>query len=508
MKKYSSVHRKRLWSCALPIVLFLFLGAMGSPAVGSEQIGQYEVLELAFTATGGGDPYTEKGMTATFIGILGETAGHSMTIGGFWDGGKTWKVRFSPDHPGTYSYTISSSDEGLNGKSGTIAVGVSDRRGRIKVHSKYSSYFQWSNGDPFIMIGDTWWCSLFTGSDVRGSFSDSDWNTAVMRRIAQKFNYAHVVVWLKNNLGELHGQHPFFDDDKDKINPYFFQHIDKRIQYAAERQLVIGILLGWADHGYWTRFSTAQSNRFAQYLINRYAAYPVVWSGIGEYDEGGSASQWYAFADYFRNNDPYRNLVTMHPERDGKMTEQGHLDYYIVQRFSDLFDHARNSRSKGMPYVNSEYGYEGTKSTAQAILTKSWRLIMGGSAGLVYGNHPWWAHANVSQLNSDGARYIQYLSEFWQENGIQCCTFNSFSDMGRGRFEAKTNGGQHIYWTENPGSFIVDLSDLSGAVPARWYDARTGKWGNEFSLTAAQSVSVSPPDAYYALLVGQASSAN
>lgn len=47
------------------------------------------------------------------------------------------------------------------------------------------------------------------------------------------------------------------------------------------------------------------------------------------------------------------------PERDVERREEGTLDYYIVQRYNNCFGHSKSSRSKGMPSVNSEFGYEG-----------------------------------------------------------------------------------------------------------------------------------------------------
>ena len=61
---------------------------------------------------------------------------------GFWDGGRVWRVRFSPDEVGEWRYHLASSesaDAGLDGKSGSFSVTEFDgenplyRHGQIQV---------------------------------------------------------------------------------------------------------------------------------------------------------------------------------------------------------------------------------------------------------------------------------------------------------------------------------------------------------------------------------------
>ena len=46
----------------------------------------------------------EKGpfITARFNGIEGRASGHTITVPGFWDGERTWKIRFAPPAGGTW----------------------------------------------------------------------------------------------------------------------------------------------------------------------------------------------------------------------------------------------------------------------------------------------------------------------------------------------------------------------------------------------------------------------
>src|SRR3989344_4148351 len=478
--------------------------------VGGATIGQYEIYELTLQDSGTyANPYTQATVSATFTGTSGNASGKSMTIKGFWDGGDTWKIRFAPPYTGTYSYQTSSSDSGLNNKSGAITAVSSSKKGRVTIDPSNPLYFKWSNGDRYLMVGDTWWDHLYDSGTPANekAFTDTLFNIGVNTRINQNFNYAQINIWYSNTNNTLHGETSFTNGNKNTINPEFFQYVDSRIQYAADKNFIIGLLLGWADDNFYSQFTIAQRHNFAQYIINRYAAYPVIWVSVGEYNEYGSETDWDDIADYFRTNDPYNNLTTIHPNNEfPELDPEDHLDFYMVQKYTNLFSDAVTARSLGMPYINGEYGYEpaGYHSSQDAIniLIDSWRLIMGGSAGLVYGNFEWWRYGDEDSLSQQGAIYTSHLADFWN-SGIQYWKFNSFIDLGSNRFEAKKNGLEHVYWTESSGAFAINLSDMMGTVQAQWYNATNGTWGSEFSLNAGSSVSVTPPASHYALRIWQ-----
>src|SRR3972149_5170238 len=75
-------------------------------------VPKWSVFEIPFTASGTyANPYTETNISAVFQG----PNGLEKTVCGFWDGGTTFKIRFTPTAEGTWSYQASSSDAGLGG---------------------------------------------------------------------------------------------------------------------------------------------------------------------------------------------------------------------------------------------------------------------------------------------------------------------------------------------------------------------------------------------------------
>src|SRR5690606_28946686 len=93
----------------LILVLFFFSGfALHAEA----QTSQWGKLELSFTSEKAYDnPLYE---LKEFYAVFTSPTGQSKKIYGFWDGGKDFKIRFSPDEIGSWTYRTHSSDKGLD----------------------------------------------------------------------------------------------------------------------------------------------------------------------------------------------------------------------------------------------------------------------------------------------------------------------------------------------------------------------------------------------------------
>jgi hypothetical protein len=88
---------------------------------------------------------------------------------GFWNGGNEWRVNFAPPFTGGWKYKSISADRNLNGKKGDFEVvpwaedektANRTRHGFVRVRETGVSsghYFEYSDGTPFLWIGDTWW---------------------------------------------------------------------------------------------------------------------------------------------------------------------------------------------------------------------------------------------------------------------------------------------------------------------------------------------------------------
>jgi hypothetical protein len=92
-------------------------------------------------------------------------------IWGFWDGAKTFKVRFVATEPGEWSWISYSNvdDKGLAGQKGRLtAIEWSkdeisknpNRRGFIRTNPDAPHSFMYADGTPFFLLADTWWAAM------------------------------------------------------------------------------------------------------------------------------------------------------------------------------------------------------------------------------------------------------------------------------------------------------------------------------------------------------------
>ena len=129
-------------------------------AVGAD-VETWRATELAFEA---GTDYDVTGADAvTFDAVFTHESGEKVSRPGFWNGGKTFRVRFAPTKPGRWSWsTTCRGDAALNGKSGTLEAkpyaGELEiyRRGFVKP-AKGAKHFAYADGTPFFYLGDTHW---------------------------------------------------------------------------------------------------------------------------------------------------------------------------------------------------------------------------------------------------------------------------------------------------------------------------------------------------------------
>ena len=97
--------------------------------------------------------------TATFVG----PSGVEHEVDGFWDGGETWAIRFSPSEEGDWTYSTRCSDTGnrsLHGQTGAFFCVPAVETSRFTTHgpvhvSDNGRYLTHADGTPFFWLADT-----------------------------------------------------------------------------------------------------------------------------------------------------------------------------------------------------------------------------------------------------------------------------------------------------------------------------------------------------------------
>jgi Protein of unknown function (DUF4038)/Domain of unknown function (DUF5060)/Putative collagen-binding domain of a collagenase len=324
--------------CSLALLCFLPWGCVAiSPKdydvlrYEVHDVPRYGIFEQSFTQSGSyGNPYTDVTATATFI----QPDGARRSIPLFWDGGTKWKVRFSPDVVGGWSWSVSSSDLGLNGANGSFNCVPSSNRGGIMPMSGYPYHFQYQDGTPYWLFGDTQW-EAFADDPGQNLTHDSMIHYFDIRS-SQGFNYMHSELFghVRASNGGSDGKlNPaFYDYKAETINPAYFQECDFRITYANARGMAIGIIPAeghsnpgplWVEGTMsWQAFpNEAARLRFARYVVARYSAYNVAFIVTTEWN-GGTPYTWEAMNSVgalfdaigweMSKNDPHKRMLGIH----------------------------------------------------------------------------------------------------------------------------------------------------------------------------------------------------
>ena len=400
-------------SCPTVVLLAAVMITAMTPdcSAGAEAPRQWRVTEMAFRARRQHVQPLDVVLTANFVG----PGGRRLTIEGFYDGGRTWRVRFMPTVSGTWSYrTECQADAGLHNRRGRLAVAPAagdnaiDRHGGILKVSENRRYLTHSDGTPFFWLGDTWW---FCPSDLVPIDSSnrpgiaSMYKTLIDTRAAQAYTVVHMAF-----LGKIQtpgGKAGFAQVFKRRLNAAYWRKVDRYIEYANGRGIVPAI--GFGFHQMLNKPTLEQLQGLWRYALARYGSHAVAFLICGEYNQRGKnptadaarVEKILRLGQYIQSHDPYKRALTLHPwamhVEKRQVWSQPWYDVMMLQgahgrtppavaAYRRALDH-----KPARPVIESECRYEGIrKYTASDVRHVAYRALQAGCRGFTYGSHGLW----------------------------------------------------------------------------------------------------------------------
>ncbi len=361
------------------------------------------------------DPFNDLELDVVFTG----PDGHEHKVPAFWAGGQTWRIRFSPQSRGRYTYRTIASDKGdLDGRRGVLEVAPYQGDEPLRKHgfvriAADQRHFEHEDGTPFFWLGDTWWMGLC--SRLR-------WPEDFERLAADRVNKGFTVIQI---IAGLYPDMPSFDPRGAneagfpweagfaRINPGYFDQADVRIRYLVEHGLTPCIVACW---GYFLPLmGIPKIKKHWRYLVARWGAYPVVWCLAGEgsmpyylsktpkEDAAAQKQGWTEVARYVRSIDSYHHPVTIHPGdsarnvvedpsvQDFDMLQTGHSDRKSIPNTENLVTGSL-AKTPRMPVLVGEVCYEGIMEASRQEIQRFmfWTSILNGAAGHTYGANGIW----------------------------------------------------------------------------------------------------------------------
>ena len=217
------------------------------------------------------NPIQQCTLHATIVSPSGAT----NVVDGFWDGGKTWRVRFSPDQLGYWTYHTSCSDQtnrGLDNQSGkflcTSPIGQSRfaQHGPIRV-AKDHHHFEHADGSPFFWMADAAW-------NAPRLSSTRDWIIYTQARAGQNFS---AVQWSAASGPDAKNHSAFTGRSRIAIDPAYFQALDAKVDLMNRAGLLSVIAPLWGNENVTDDLPEEQISLLIRYLNARWGAYDVAW---------------------------------------------------------------------------------------------------------------------------------------------------------------------------------------------------------------------------------------
>jgi len=281
------------------------------------EVDRYAVYEKSFEHEGSYDnPYRQVAADAI---LARHNGGEEKKVPLFWDGGTSWKFRFSPDAPGRWTWRIESGDSGLNGQSGVFSCVHSKLRGAVVAnHSPKRSI--WQNGEGYWLFGDTQWAAFDTNPEEE--LNAESMRRYVEARAGQGFNFLQTALLAG---AENEGGPAFADYAKEDLNPGYWAEVDRRVAHMNEQGMLAMLTLAWGGEsktapGFktWLDFPDDEARkRFVRYVVGRYSAYNVGFSMAGEWDLAaagdGAEERTRMLGSLAAESDPHERLITVLP---------------------------------------------------------------------------------------------------------------------------------------------------------------------------------------------------
>ncbi len=480
------------------------------------EIPAFTVFEQALTHAGNyTNPYTEVEATATFT----DPNGKNKIIPLFWDGGNTWKMRFSPDLKGTWKWSVSSNDSGLNGKTGSFKATEGKTKGSIQVNSQYPHHFQYQDGTPFWFFGDTNW-RIF-GSDETEKLNRENVKTYIDKRAEQGFNFIHgTLMSLRGNEGGL----PFNSLTEETINPSYWQEVDSRVKYMNKKGITAMLVLAWSQAnniGDWKAFASDEARyRYARYITARYSAFNTAFNVAGEWNEFGPKSLYQNIAQEIVKADPHERLIGIHPgEKSYSVADFAEEDWMSFsdyqQNYSNLYERILEVRKFNKPAVNSEYAYylrdadgdgkvdKPNSGTLDEIRHATWDIVMAGGYfvtgwGTTYlGGYRDPGPFNVNDpKNRDWEEQVQHLPKLFKT--LEWWKLEPIGDRLNGKgthYLLGEKNQQYVVYVRNtkePLTLTLDTENPT-TYKVKLYNPRLGEFSNLPNVKESNSITLQPP---------------
>jgi hypothetical protein len=472
------------------------------------QVEQWDVVEFSFTATG---KVTEP-FEVEFGAIFQHEGKNEMRIPGFYNGEKTWLLRFCPPKTGKWTFETYATLPQLAGKTGNVdVIGNTKNRqhGPIVADPEHPQKFMYADGSQYFMMAFEldWLFALDAENetdipktkDIIGAVKENGFNQVVMNlyafdapwgekdKIDPKNNYAKPKVFPFGGTND--------EPDYSTLNVQFFQHFDRVVAHLNQQQIAAHIMIYvWNKFVNWPAPESKADNMYFDYIVKRYQAYPnLIWDIAKEALSYGRDDMDYVThrINRLRKLDGHNRLLTVHSYEYCKAFPDK-VDFisipdnqpYLYCRMREILE-----RHPTKPVVNIEHGayektmhslFDGAYTHPLTCLDRMYQCIFAGTYSNYYWQNAAWYNVVTQpfELPKENQPHFAYYRNI--RKLFAPYNYNEFYPV-QNMFAAPmlTNGENTFifYLPEHRTRIAGRLPELQGKiVNVTWFDPLTGNY--------------------------------
>ncbi len=515
------------------ILPFISYGAKEVVLSAPEKVPLYGVGEFTFRLA---DPVKSNLFTDVMITGKFSAGSVSKSVEGFCDSkdGTVYRLRFSPEiRNASYRYEIVLKGKDFEKKfTGRLKTTPPLDQGPVITDPEYPRHFIYAGTKkPFIHLG----CTEYHLVDIANS--DAQVDSTILYCQRNGFNKIRFLLagYPRDfdsrtstdtehgvpvdprravNYGSLPGRVnplPAWEGqphryDFTRFNVSYWQRVDRAVSLMKSKGIVATCILIIEKQDLPKEIGRLTENeyRLYRYAIARLAAFDNVWWDLGnEHNEYRDSVWGNTMGAYVKSIDPYHRLASAHAYADFFYSRADWADFIITQQYGPVdsvhhwvlkYDHVRK------PYVNEEYGYEGSLDkpvghgmNAGWVRKCHWAIALAGGYG-TYGD--WSNSISYFYMGIPGpgiaAGQLKYL-RFLLETVPFCQMVPSDSLISRGYCLSKPGTCWLVYLPEGgPAELNLSAAKNSG-LSGKWYDPVTGIWSESTKLVKGKNLIEAPP---------------
>jgi hypothetical protein len=429
-------------------------------SLAAAEVERYDPFDISFS--GPDDP------TAIIDGMFQHVnSGNLIHLPAFWDGGTTWRCRFTPTELGEWTYSVA-------GEKGTLRCVQGDNPGFVRAVGRH---FRFTNGEYLFVAGNTHYDIMSCSEPVIRE--TIEWNKGYFNKI----RFATVT---QRYHGDLKAFEPGDDENGYNFNrpvPAYWQKLDRTVAAMKAAGIQADLILAGPDITY----KQIENDFYKRYVVARYAGFSNVWFCLG--NEVHSKAHYEPedmneAGNFILGLDPYRHPLSVHDQAKWYYPGERWPTHVIFQKKNAHIATQRtltmSVRDEKKPVINDEPAYQGEIVDGGAIQAW-WGIVMGGGYGSTSqktGNKtgPYFPEKNQppdawANPKSTHGWYMREQSRILQNFMSRCqwWKMETMIDHGRGIFERSEPGRQYLFLIPAGENITVSLP-AGKDLPVSFYD--------------------------------------